>query len=359
MSSRCRAAWGILGAALVCACSPPPAATGRSASEGLVFVRIVDGSNELIRLRLADGAEQALTSTPEREETWPYWSSVARRLVFQVSHGGSDSDLVLWSPEAGETPLVETPRSQERWPAWSPRRAALVYAFRGGRPAAGLAIADLETGKRRIAARSQPRDFFFRPSFSPDGSWIVAQRHGPSGTGSHLWLIEIGSRPRPLARDPAWFDMKPCFSRDGERVIFSRRRNAGGPRDVVSVARDGSDLRTLASSAEADDHSAQPSPVRDEIVFVSDRDGQPEIFLADLDGSHVHKLTRGGLRAFAPRWSPDGSRLVFTATEPGAPDPRLNDRANLGDTRVVVLDREGNQLIDVAGFMPEWMPSWQ
>jgi len=322
-------------------------------------VRIVEGSNELMRVRLADGAEQALTSTPDREETWPYWSSVARRLVFQVSRGGSGSDLMLWSPEAGETPLVETPRREERWPVWSPRRAALVYAFRGGHPAAGLVIADLETGKRRIAARSGPRNFFFRPSFSPNGTQIVAQRRGPSGKGSFLWLVESGSPPRPLARDPAWFDMKPCFSRDGEHVLFSRRAIAGGPRDVVRIPREGGDPHTLASTAEADDHSAQPSPARDEIAFVSNREGHPEIFLAKADGSQVRKLTRGGLSAYAPRWSPDGDRLVVTATQPDAPEPRLSDRVNLTDTRVVVFDREGNELLDVPGFMPDWMPPWR
>jgi Tol biopolymer transport system component len=153
--------------------------------------------------------------------------------------------------------------------------------------------------------------------------------------------------------------MKPCFSRDGEHVLFSRRAIAGGPRDVVSIARDGGDPRTLASSAEADDHSAQPSPARDEIAFVSNRDGQPEIFLADLDGSDVRKLTRGGLSSFSPRWSLDGARLVVIATEPDAPEPRLGDRASLTDTRVVVLDREGNPLLDVPGFMPDWMPPWR
>ena len=141
-------------------------------------------------------------------------------------------------------------------------------------------------------------------------------------------------------------------------MLFSRRAIAGGPRDVVSIGRDGSDQRSFASSAEADDHSAQPSPARDEIAFVSDRDGQPEIFLADLDGGHVRKLTRGGLSAFAPRWSPDGGRLVVTATEPGVPEPRLADREHLTDARVVVLDREGNELLDVPGFMPDWMPPW-
>ena len=101
-------------------------------SDGLVFVRIVEGSNELMRVRLADGAEQALTSTPEREETWPYWSPVAQRLVFQVSHGPRDSDLMLWSPETGQAPLVETPNRADLWQAQTPqvvRRELLLDAL--------------------------------------------------------------------------------------------------------------------------------------------------------------------------------------------------------------------------------------
>jgi hypothetical protein len=156
------------------------------------LVRIVDGSNELIRVRLADGAEQALTSTPEREETWPYWSSVAKRLVFQVSRGGSDSDLMLWSPEAGETPLVETPRREERWPAWSPRRAALVYAFRGGHPAAGASGASRRAAGRATSSSGRAS----RPTEA--GSW-------PSGAGHRAEDRTSGwSRPAPaLARSPA------------------------------------------------------------------------------------------------------------------------------------------------------------
>ncbi len=320
---------------------------------------IVNGSNELMRARLSDGAVKPLTATPDREESWPRWSTAARRLVFQIAYAGSRSDLVLWAPGDGELPFVKSTERVERWSAWSPTDARLIYAFRGGQPAAGLLMADLESGDRSIVARSGPRYFFFRPGFSPDGTTVVVQRREP-GEGSSLWILDRGVPPRRLTGDDQWFDYKPAYTRDGSRILFSRRRRRGGPSSLASIAPDGSGLRVFESTRDSDTHSAVPSPVRDEIAFVWNRDGKSDVFLADLSGENTRKLTLSSERSdLAPRWSPDGERLVVTSTAAGAPLPRLVDRTNLGRTRVVVLDREGNELFEAEGFMPEWMPPWR
>jgi Tol biopolymer transport system component len=118
------------------------------------------------------------------------------------------------------------------------------------------------------------------------------------------------------------------------------------------------DVRTLVRSEQADDHSALPSPTRDEIVFVSDRDGNFDVFLANLDGSEVRPLTRTPRHEFAPRWSADGERMLVTVAESEYGMPRLSDPESLRGTRVVVLDRSGEALFETAGFMPDWMPPW-
>jgi Tol biopolymer transport system component len=354
-----QAAPAILAAALL-ACSPdaPPRLEG-SASDGLVFVRIVEGSNELVWLRLLDGAERQLTATPDREEIWPYWSSQAQRLVFQVAHQRGESNLVVWQPEGGEERLGETPARQERWPAWSPAGPRLVYAFLGGHPPAGLAIADFESGEHRVVARSGPRDVFLRPSWSPDGRLLVAQRHPPRGPGSDLWLISPGTPPRRLTDDPASYDMKAWFTRDGRRILFSRRSADGGPHDVMLIDVDRGDPRPIIRSEASDDHSARPSPTRDEFAFVSDRSGRPQIHRARIDGSGVRRISFVPGSAYTPRWSPDGEKLVVIATEPGRGEPRLRDREGLATTRIMVLDRSGETLVDVSGFMGAWMPAWR
>jgi Tol biopolymer transport system component len=318
---------------------------------------MVDGSSDVVRLRLRDGAERAVTHTSDRDETWPYWSDAAGSLVFQVSRGPGDSDLVLWTEEEGERALVATPEREERWPAWSPRRPELVYAFRGGHPPSGLALGSPEPGEPRLLAEGGPRDVFLRPSWAPDGAAVVAQRRSASGTGSELWVLRSGAGPEPLLRDPRWADVKPCFSRDARRILFSRRPASGGPHDILSVDAAGGDPRVLASLPDADDHSARPSPTRDEMAFVSDRDGMPQIYLANLDGGELRRLGPPGRSAFAPRWSPDGERLVATLAPVDVP-LRLNDPASLARARVVVLDRRGSVLLEAPGLMADWMPPW-
>jgi len=343
------------------ACAPAESRRAVTASDGLVFIRVVDGSPEVMRLRLADGAEQAVTHTPSRSERWPYWSSEAGRLLFQISttEAPLDSDLVLWDPESTrEIRFPPTPHRQERWPCWSPRGDRIAYAFRGGRPASGVVLVDIEGNAQRIIARAEGRDFFLRPSFAPDGSRLVAQRRTPRSGRSNLWLLSASAAPRPITEDPRWDDTKAWFTRDGRRIVFSRRPAVGGTGDVMSVGTDGSDLRTVVGTA-ANEHSAKPSPTRDEIVFVSTRDGSSDIFLANLDGSGLRSLTPHDPRdLLAPRWSPDGERIVATVIPRGSAHEGRGADASLEGIRLVVLDRAGIPIAETAGAMADWMPPW-
>lgn len=353
--------WAAFAAGCLWACSEAPRVAGAPA-EGLVFVRVVDGSTEVMRARLSDGAVRPLTRTADREESWPYWSQTAGLLVFQARAKGAETqtDLVLWDPRTGdERPLVPASPRDERWPGWSPDGRRVVYAFRGGRPPAGVAIANVAAGRARVVAASGPRDFFLRPNFDPVGERLVAQRRGSDGRGSQLWILTNRAPPRPLTRDPAWFDMKAWFTRDGSRVIFSRRPASGGPHDVVSVAPDGSDLRVHAGDPRADDHSARPSPTRDEFAFVSDRAGSFDVFVADLADGRARRITdTPDVNEFAPRWSPDGERLVVIVKDATTGAPRLDDPESLASIRLRALDRDGRVLFEAPGYSPDWMPAW-
>jgi Tol biopolymer transport system component len=326
-----------------------------------VLVRIVDGSNEVVQVRLADAASRALTATPGVEETWPSWSEPAHALVYQARSDGGANDLLLFDPKQPEPRvLARTPRRDEQWPAWSPRRPQLVFAFRGGNPASGIALVDVGSPVLRLLASAGKRDFFLRPSFAPDGDALVAQRRGPNGRGSTLWRLHAGEAPRALTSDPAWFDMKPVYTRDGAEIVFSRRPAAGGPRDVVAIPAQGGAARLVAGEPASDDHSARPSPRRDEIVFVSNRSGRSALYLAPLSGGPASELGEDREHhRLAPRWSPDGERIVATVTPLAVGEPHLDEPEGLAQTRVVVLDREGRVLFDAPGFMPDWMPAWR
>lgn len=87
-----------------------------------------------------------------------------------------------------------------------------------------------------------------------------------------------------------------------------------GPRDIYSMAPDGSNLRNLTNHP-ADDHSPTWSPDGTRIAFVSNRgsdtlEGQ-FIFSMLADGSDVLQISHQDESQF-PDWSPTGEHLVYT-----------------------------------------------
>jgi Tol biopolymer transport system component len=337
------------------------------ASDGLVFSRLVDGIEDLVRARLSDGAEAPLSKTSNRRERWPVWSENANALSYEVQElaPNARSDLALWNAADGtETKLTSTPVRRETWASWSPKGRQLAYAFRGGSPtggpSGGIALRDLDAESAVPVVRVGEEAAYIRPHFDPSGRRIMVQRKAPRG-GSHLWIVGLRQKPRPVTRDAEWFDLKGFFTRTGDRIVYTRRLATGGSHQIVSVDLRGEDLRVLAESDGAsDDHSARPSPTRDEVVFVSDRGGAPDLYRADLGGGSPRRLTRTPDESeFAPRWSPDGERIVATVTPLALGRPRVVDPEGLEQARVIVFDRDGQLLFEAPGFMPEWMPPWR
>ena len=79
------------------------------------------------------------------------------------------------------------------------------------------------------------------------------------------------------------------------------------------------------------------------IAFVSDRDGDYEIFVMDADGSHVQQLTDNNKNDWDPVWSPDGKRIAF-------------DSNRYGDYEIFVMDADGSHVVAIGqkGTAPSW-----
>jgi len=87
-------------------------------------------------------------------------------------------------------------------------------------------------------------------------------------------------------------------------------------------------------------------PIRGSIVFQSDMDGDNEIYL--LTATEVRKLTDNSWSDEYPRWSPDGTRIAFTA------NPR-------GNFDIYVMNADGSGLSPITSSLnnegePAWFP---
>jgi len=64
---------------------------------------------------------------------------------------------------------------------------------------------------------------------------------------------------------------------------------------------------------EAPDPSAVTLGGASQLAFVSNRGGQPQIYLINVDGGDEHQLTDLAAGACQPAWSPDGMMLAYTS----------------------------------------------
>ncbi len=70
------------------------------------------------------------------------------------------------------------------------------------------------------------------------------------------------------------------------------------------------------------------------IIFVSNRDGQMNLYMTTPDGIEVTRLTVAASDDSAPRISPDGTRVAYTSLADGNVDIYVLDIASRGITRV-------------------------
>ncbi|HJR59856.1 MAG TPA: hypothetical protein VJ813_10670 [Vicinamibacterales bacterium] len=107
-------------------------------------------------------------------------------------------------------------------------------------------------------------------------------------------------------------DMWPAWSPDGTRVVFVSDRT--GDPEVYVRAVGGGDSRRLTSTPGRDAHPSF-SPDGRSIAFQSPREGiHTNLYLMNADGSGQRRVTRHEGFAGMPVWSPDGRQLAYQWT---------------------------------------------
>lgn len=95
------------------------------------------------------------------------------------------------------------------------------------------------------------------------------------------------------------------ISPDGKRALFSARG------DIFTVPAEKGYTRNLTKSSNAHDRNPQWSPDGKWIAYVSDKNGNDEIYLTTPDGSEEVQLTKDSKSyRFELKWSPDSKKIL-------------------------------------------------
>ncbi|MCA1669503.1 MAG: LpqB family beta-propeller domain-containing protein, partial [Thermomicrobia bacterium] len=189
-------------------------------------------------------------------------------------------------------------------------------------------------------------------ALSPDGSRIVCTVTQPDGDENRnrasIWLIPtVDGDARQLTTGEKK-DTNPAWSPDGTRIAFVSDRGKKGQIFVLDLA-SGGEARRLTTD---DDHAASEpvwSPDGTQIAFLCKTPSLPEpehnveykdetdkpriitrakykydgegffdhtrkqLFVVPADGGEARQLTHGTMGVGQIAWSPDGTRIAFTA----------------------------------------------
>ena len=194
---------------------------------------------------------------------------------------------------------------QASQPAISPNGQQIAY--HSWRPAElGLFWKDIDPPGpgERIGQLSEAH----RPQWKADNQRLIFSY--VVGEIRDIRFVDQDDRSVPLpgpAKMPAWLSLEP------EQLIFQGCRDSVC--GLMTAYADGAnpDLLTDRSG----DLTPAPAPDGRQVAFMSDRDGNWEIYLLDLESRAVTRLTDNKASDGLPIFSPDGSQVAFVSDREG------------------------------------------
>ncbi|MGD2206422.1 MAG: hypothetical protein PVH17_06555 [Anaerolineae bacterium] len=152
--------------------------------------------------------------------------------------------------------------------------------------------------------------------------------------------------PQPTATNTP--PLSPTPMGGGGQIAFVSDRD--GNAEIYIMNADGSGITRLTNNPARDAEPAW-SPDRQHIAFLSDRDGNSEIYVMAADGSGVTRLTKNPGNDARPTWSPDGQHIAF-----------VSDRDE--NAEIYVMDFDGSTPKNLTkhpafDYAPAWSPDGQ
>jgi len=147
------------------------------------------------------------------------------------------------------------------------------------------------------------------PVWFPNGKTIVFAREYKDSNGNwqeEIWLMNAdGTNQRQIKTLEG---RSPELMQDG-RLLFQSKAS---PSQISIANIDGSNVIQLTKD-DTNNMSPKISPDGSQIAYLSNKDGNQEVYVMNIDGSNQKRLTRNRVEEWSPAWSTDGSKIFFSS----------------------------------------------
>jgi dipeptidyl aminopeptidase/acylaminoacyl peptidase len=215
----------------------------------------------------------------------------------------------------------------------------------------GETVADLARDNVRYLSLFQPAIHSLRPAMRPLLYDMAAIRgelryqqvlFDPSGQMVYQRVLDAAPlTSRPLT-DTTSTTLAPAWSPDGTRVAFRRFSGATGADICVIDAAGGAERSILSTGRIADFLSWSPDGSR--LVFSRVTDNNQDLAVVEVATGRVEQITRDPARDYAPSWCRATGEIVFGSDRDEAPG-------------VWLLPRPGQPASKLSGAVPAGPPS--
>ncbi|MBI4463018.1 MAG: CehA/McbA family metallohydrolase [Acidobacteria bacterium] len=281
----------------------------------------------------------------------PAWSPGGEEIVFSMQ--GS-----LWRIKVGDSVAYELTAGStyDSSPDWSPDGRWIVYTAEEDSRAINLMLLDLQRGETQPLTTGSHLNL--DPRWSPNGTRIAYVSTHPNGYFNIFILpVENGQAGEPIQvtqdnRDP---NSRLYF---GEHDLHIQPTWSPDGRELIGVSNQGIPLGSGAIwrfPAEANGFARAQMVHREETLYRTRPDWSPDgtriLYSAHLGGEHnnlfvlpaaggePYKLTFGDWDHFHPRWSPDGQQIIYVSNQHGLTDLRILETFGGREQTVEIRER--------------------
>lgn len=257
----------------------------------LLFTSERDDNKEIYVMDQFGFTQSRLTNNTSNDDQ-AVWSPDGSKIVFRTNRDGNN-EIYSMNPDGTNQVNLTNDPGDDIDPDWSPDGTKIAFTANRGNQEIFVMNSD-GTGQTNLTDFETASDF--EPSWSPDGTKILflsvrdldfeLYTMNPDGTGQTRRTNQNG------------FEFRPVWSPDSTKIAFDDGFN------VYVMNADGSGRVNITQATVGHNSHVVWSPDGSKLAFVSDRDGDKEIYLMNPDGTEQTRQTFNAATDEGIAWQP-------------------------------------------------------